>query len=202
MRIIAGQFKGRRLAAIKGLEVRPTSDRVKAAAFSILGARVVDADFLDLCAGTGNIGLEALSRGAKSATFIERNHHCIRIIESNLEQCGLNRKGPQVRLIKREARQGLADLGKRKAQFHLIYFDPPYDAEIYEACVEQIARERLLSPDGLLVVEHRFRLPTSQRLRKSETEPPLPLKVGELILSRQEQYGDTVLSFYQWEETS
>jgi len=199
MRIIAGKLKGRRLVAIKGLEVRPTSDRVKEAVFRILGERVIGADFLDLCAGTGNIGLEALSRGAKSVTFIERDYHCIRVIESNLEQCGFHRKHSQVQLIKREARKGLADLGTRKAQFHLIYFDPPYDADIHGACVGQITRERLLTQDGLIIVEHRFRLPKSLRLRKSETEHPMPVKNGELILNRQEQYGDTVLSFYEWE---
>ncbi len=202
MRIIAGKLKGRRLVTIKGLEVRPTSDRVKESVFRILGERVIGADFLDLCAGTGNIGLEALSRGAKSVTFIERDYHCIRVIESNLEQCGFHPKPPQVQLIKREARKGLADLGTRKTRFHLIYFDPPYDADIYGPCLEQIGRERLLSPDGLIVVEHRFRLPKSLRLRKSaEMDYLLPTKIGELILNRQEQYGDTMLSFYKWEES-
>ena len=204
MRIIAGKLKGRRLVTIKGLEVRPTSDRVKEAVFRILGERVIGADFLDLCAGTGSIGLEALSRGAKSVTFIERDYHCIRVIESNLEQCGFHPKHPQVQLIKREARKGLADLGTRNARFHLIYFDPPYDAGIHGACLGQIDRERLLTQDGLMIVEHRrvhtdFRLPKSLRLRKSDTDPPLPVKSGELILNRQEQYGDTMLSFYEWE---
>lgn len=90
MRVIAGTFKGRRLAAPKGDRlVRPTADRVKESVFSILREQVVDANFLDLCAGTGSIGIEALSRGAKHVTFLERDARCIKIIEKNLRTCGL-----------------------------------------------------------------------------------------------------------------
>ena len=148
MRIIAGRFKGRRLDAIKGGTVRPTSDRVKESIFSILGARVIDANFLDLCAGTGNIGLEALSRGANSATFIDRDYRSIRIIESNLRQCNLNRGGPEVQLIKLDVQRGLTSLAKRKACFDLIYLDPPYDADIHEVCLTQIAGNKLLTLSG------------------------------------------------------
>jgi 16S rRNA (guanine(966)-N(2))-methyltransferase RsmD len=191
MRIVAGKFKGRRLT-IKGSKVRPTLDRVKGAVFSIFRDRVVDASFLDLCAGTGNIGIEALSRGAKSVIFIDRDYHCIRVIASNLEQCGLHRTHPQAQLINLDARKGLVYLGRRKAQFDLIYFDPPYDSDIHEACLELIAQNRLLSQSGLIVVEHR---------RVQGLDLPMPLTMGGLMLNRQEQYGDTVLSFYRWEES-
>ena len=188
MRIVAGKFKGRRLKTLKGSEVRPTADRVKESLFGIFGEGVVDADFLDLCAGTGSIGLEALSRGAKSTTFVDSNYHAIRIIESNLEMCGLDRKHPQVQLIHLDARKALARLGKRKAQFDLIYFDPPYASKIHKSCLKHIAEANLLSPDGVLVVEH-------GKIHKADWTESLIL--DELVLSRQERYGDTMLSFYQ-----
>lgn len=188
MRIVAGKFKGRRLKTIKGSEVRPTADRVKESLFRIFGEQVVDADFLDLCAGTGGIGLEALSQGAKSATFVDNNYHSIRTIESNLEMCGFDRKHPHVKLIHLHARKALARLGKRKAQFDLIYFDPPYASKIHESCVKQIAQTNLLSSTGVLVIEHR----TVQKIDWTES-----LMLDELVLNRQERYGDTMLSFYR-----
>ena len=186
MRIVAGKFKGRRLKTVKGSEVRPTADRVKEALFRIFGEQVVDANFLDLCAGTGSIGLEALSQGARSTTFVDSSYHCIRIIESNLEMCGFDRRHPRVRLIHLDARKALARLGKRKAKFDLIYLDPPYASKIHESCLRQIAEADLLSPDGLLVIEHR-------KVQRAEA-----LMLEALVLSRQERYGDTMLSFYRW----
>ena len=190
MRIVAGKFKGRRLKTLKGSEVRPTADRVKESLFRIFGEQVVDADFLDLCAGTGNIGLEALSQGARSATFVDSNYRSIRTIESNLEMCGFGRKHPQIRLIHLDARKALDRLGKRKAKFDLIYFDPPYASKIHESCVKQIADANLLSPAGVLVIEH----PKVQENDWTES-----LILDELVLSRQERYGDTMLSFYKWQ---
>lgn len=190
MRVVAGKFKGRRLKTIKGSEVRPTADRVKESVFRILGERVVDADFLDLCAGTGNVGLEALSQGARSTTFVDSNHHCIRIIASNLEMCGFDRRQPHIQLIHLDARKALVRLGKRKAKFDLIYFDPPYASRIHESCVKQIAEANLLSPAGLVVIEHR----TIQKIDWAES-----LILDALALSRQERYGDTTLSFYKWQ---
>ena len=188
MRIVAGKFKGRRLKTLKGLEVRPTADRVKESLFRIFGEQVVDADFLDLCAGTGNIGLEALSQGARSVTFVDSNYRSVRTIESNLEICGFDRKHPQVQLIHLDARKALTRLSKRKAKFDLIYFDPPYASKIHESCVKQIAEAGLLSPTGVLVIEHR---------KIQETDWTEALMLDELVLSRQERYGDTMLSFYR-----
>ena len=190
MRIVAGKFKGRRLKTLKGSEVRPTADRVKESLFRIFGEQVVDADFLDLCAGTGSIGLEALSQGAKSITFIDNNYHSIRIIESNLEMCGFDRKHPQIKLIHTDARKALTRLGKRNAKFDLIYFDPPYASKIHESCVKQIAEGDLLSAAGVLVVEHG---------KVQEPDWTESLIVDRLVLSRQERYGDTILSFYRWQ---
>jgi len=190
MRIIAGRFKGKRLAAIKGDSVRPTSDRVKESIFSILGDRVVNADFLDLCAGTGNMGLEALSRGANAATFIDEDHRCIRTIQSNLRQCGLDPRHPEVQLIKLDVHKGLASLAKRKACFDLIYFDPPYDSSLHRPCLVQIAMNELVARSGEILVERR---------RPPKGDCRAPRTVDGLTLKRVEQYGDTMVSFYQVE---
>ena len=189
MRIVAGKFKGRRLKTLKGSTVRPTADRVKESLFRIFGEQVVDADFLDLCAGTGSIGLEALSQGARSATFVDSNYHAVRIIESNLEMCGFDRKCPHVKLIHLDARKALARFGRRKAKFDLIYFDPPYASKIHESCVKQIAEGDLLSAAGVLVIEHG---------KVQEPDWTGDLTLDELVLSRRERYGDTMLSFYRW----
>ena len=190
MRIVAGKFKGRRLKTAKRAEVRPTADRVKESLFRIFGERVIDADFLDLCAGTGSIGLEALSQGAKSVTFVDSNYHSVRIIESNLEMCGFDRKHPHVRLMHLDARKALTRLGKRKTKFDLIYFDPPYASKIHESCVKLIAEGDLLSAAGGLVIEHG---------KVQEPDWTGALTLDELVLSRQERYGDTMLSFYKWQ---
>ena len=192
------------MAALKGSHlIRPTADRVKESVFSILGQGIVDAKFLDLCAGTGNIGIEALSRGAKHVTFLERDPRCQQVIEQNLHTCGLTSKHPQVQLLRCDVVKGIAYFRKRLAVFDFIYFDPPYSAglsehvrvksaphrvkvgvSLYDVCLAQLAKALLLNASGTLLVEH-----AKQRA--------LPDIVGVLTRSRQERYGDTVLSFYQ-----
>ena len=192
MRIITGRFKGKRLISVKASTVRPTSDRVKESVFGILGVSVINASFLDLCAGTGNIGLEALSRGAKSVTFVDRSPNSIRVIRSNLAGCGLSGGDPNVNIVKLDALKGLAYLARRNARFDLIYFDPPYDSGIHEACLGQIGMSKLLLPSGQVVMERR---------RERRAECATPEALDELKLKRQERYGDTVISFYQREDT-
>ena len=196
MRIIAGKFKGRRLAAPKGNTVRPTADRVKESVFSILREQVVNANFLDLCAGTGSIGIEALSRGAKHVTFVEREPQCIRIIKRNLAACNLTvargpvpREGYQcpteqhVRLLRCPISKGISQL-QRCAPFDIIYFDAPYHAGLYRDCLALLADANLLCADGSLLIEH-------------SKQTSLPLTVGELTQSRQETYSNTRVSFYR-----
>ena len=192
MRVIAGAFRGRRLAAPKGNRlVRPTADRVKESVFSILQERMVDANFLDLCAGTGSMGIEALSRGAKHVTFLERNSRCIEFIERNLHTCGLLTKSDaRYHLLRREVVKGIAYLCKRSIVFEIIYFDPPYGvdlaagSQLYTTCLPLLAESSLLCIDGILLVEH-------------AKQYVLPDTVGNLRRSRQARYGDTVVSFYE-----
>lgn len=185
MRVIAGKFKGRRLATPKSMTVRPTTDRVKESVFSILQEKVVNTRFLDLCAGTGNIGIEALSRGAKQVTFLEQNLKCLRLIEQNLQTCGLKISNPQVQLMRADVSKGINTLHKRAETFELVYFDPPYDAELYNKCLSHISDTCILESTGMLLVEHR-------------KHTVLPLLFGQLTCDRQKQYGDTCLSFYRY----
>ena len=198
MRVIAGAFRGRRLVAPKGGRlVRPTADRVKESVFSMLREQIIDANFLDLCAGTGNMGIEALSRGAKHVTFLEPNPRCIQIIEQNLRTCGVLTEPRAVRkptdtivLLRRDAVKGISYLQKQDAVFEVIYFDPPYSvglegsSELYTACLESLAQNSLLHVDGILLVEH-------------AKQNVMPETVCSLTRRRQANYGDTVVSFYQ-----
>lgn len=184
MRIIAGRYKGRHLNVPKGTVLRPTSDRVKESVFSIIQDRVIDAKFLDLCAGTGNIGIEALSRGAKQVTFLDKNLKCIRLIEQNLIGMGLDINQPEVQLIKADAIQGIAHLHQHGETFGLIYLDPPYDSNLYNQCLSFISGSCILETSGILLVEHR---------RHND----LPSISGRLFCYRTKQYGDTCLDFYR-----
>ena len=191
MRVIAGTFKGRRLITPKGDRlVRPTADRVKESVFSILREQVVGANFLDLCAGTGSMGIEALSRGAKHVTFLEQDARCIGIIERNLGICGLLAESEARHcLLRRDVVKGISSLGKRSAVFEVIYFDPPYGvgfvngSQLYTDCLELLAEGSLLRVGGVLLVEH-------------AKQYVVPDAVGSLKRHRQARYGDTVVSFY------
>ena len=184
MRVIAGKYKGRRLSSLKNLKVRPTSDRVKESVFSIIRKNVTDANFLDLCAGSGSIGIEALSQGAKQVTFLDEDTQSIRLIEQNLEKCGLNRQNPQILMLQSEASKGISILSKQGKTYALIYFDPPYNAGIYKHCITQISDERILETKGLLLIEHHH-------------NTQLPLDIGTLRCDRQNRYGATKISFYR-----
>ena len=198
MRVIAGTFRGRRLTAPKGKRlVRPTTDRVKESVFSILRERVIATNFLDLCAGTGSMGIEALSRGAKHATFLDRDPRCLAIIERNLGMCGLTTQSEaRYALLCRDVLKGITYLHKRAAAFEVIYFDPPYSVgsgdnsqkglDLYTNSLASLAETRLLKIEGTLLVEH-------------AKQAVMPDTIGNLNRNRQARYGDTVVSFYQWQ---
>ena len=181
------------MAAPKGNRlVRPTADRVKESVFSILQEQIVDANFLDLCAGTGSMGIEALSRGARHATFLERDPRCIEIIERNLHTCGLlTESQARYHLLRRDVVKGITYLCQRSTLFEIIYFDPPYGldvargSQLYASCLPRLAESALLCVGGVLLVEHAKRV-------------PLPDRIGRLKRSRQARYGDTTLSFYEY----
>ncbi|MGI5839149.1 MAG: 16S rRNA (guanine(966)-N(2))-methyltransferase RsmD [bacterium] len=181
MRVIAGTAGRRRLKTLPGRATRPTADRVKESLFAILGGRVAAARFLDLFAGTGNIGIEALSRGAAQAVFVEANEPAVRIIRANLELTGFAAQAEVLRLDVSKAIAGLAGDGR---QFDLIYLDPPYEAGRVLPTLQLVARSGILAPGALLIAEH------SRREDVPEAES------AGIVLRRREKYGDTVLTFW------
>ena len=181
MRIIAGQYKGRRVKTLDGLQVRPTSDRLRETVFNILAPRIAAARVLDLCAGSGAMGIEALSRGASTVAFIEQNRRAHQTISDNLKHCGVVNG---VRVINRDALTALKYLNEHGEQFDLIYFDPPYDAELYSPVLWLLAKSKLLKADGWLLVEHRRSMPLQESYETLQRFRELP-------------QGETQLSFYR-----
>jgi len=177
LRLTGGGARGRRLQAPRGRLVRPTADRVREALFDILGARVGGARFLDVYAGTGAVGCEALSRGAVRAVFLERDRRSLELIEQNL------RLGPwtgAAEILAGEARLSLQGLDRRRERFEVIFLDPPYDDPELDDVLALAAR--LLTPQGALVVEHR----SSRKIEAPADGPVLKL--------RSYRYGDSTLT--------
>ncbi len=187
MRVITGSAKGRPLKTVKGRDVRPTSDRVKETLFNIIGARVVDCAFLDLFAGSGAVGIEALSRGARLCYFVELATPHLKVVRENL---AATRLGDRAQLLRRDARAAAADLGNRGAVFDLIFLDPPYGQGLVPETLELVVRHGLLQEDGWAICEHH---------RKDPVPPEIPgtATAGGLTKFREVIFGETVLSFYR-----
>ena len=178
MRIIAGAFKGRRLRAPEGQRVRPTSDRLRETLFNILMPRIAGARVLDGFAGTGALGLEALSRGAVHVTFVEADPSALRAVRQNAAACGVE----STCTIVRDDMRAFAGRPNGPRDFDLVLLDPPYAIADLEDVLDRAGR--LLTDDGLLVLEHSWR-----------REPP-PAPRG-LDAQRTVRAGDSALTFYQ-----
>ena len=152
MRIISGNLRGRRLRAPDGLSTRPTSDRLREALFNIISSDVPGSRFLDVCAGSGAVGLEALSRGAESAVFVEQSRRALALLEENIEHCGV---GSAARIMPKEAVAALKGMAAGDQEFDIVFLDPPYDAGIYTQALRILGMSTLVAPEGLVVVEHR-----------------------------------------------
>jgi 16S rRNA (guanine(966)-N(2))-methyltransferase RsmD len=172
MRVIGGEFRSRLLQSLPGLDVRPTPDRLREALFNVLSPRIEGAVFADVYAGTGAVGIEALSRGAKRAVFVEQNRPAVSVIRRNLKSLGLESRA--------EVRQGKAVAMLAKIEADIVFIDPPYRLEKeYEGSLK-VLTER---PPGLLVVQHDVRLKLAEAY-------------GSLQSSRMLRQGDNCLSFY------
>ncbi|MBP8645829.1 MAG: 16S rRNA (guanine(966)-N(2))-methyltransferase RsmD [Syntrophobacteraceae bacterium] len=179
MRIVAGAFRGRRLLTPRGLHIRPTSDRVREAMFSILAPYLPEARVLDLYAGTGALGLEALSRGAVRSVFVDDHPEALRLIRANVKLCGVEDRaeilsGPVDRVIRRLACRGEG--------FHLIFLDPPYGKGLLEKSIPELVP--LAFPQALAVAEH-------------GAGEVLPECLGDWVRVEERRYGDTMISFYR-----
>ena len=159
MRVIAGKYRGRTLKSPPSLQVRPTSDRLRETLFNVIAPRIGDALFLDLCAGSGAVGIEAMSRGAAHVTFVDRSRKMCGLIEANLDLLQVPEN--ETEIVQAEASEFLRrpTIRQRKSRvetpWDLVFFDPPYATD-YSGVLEQFGNkvEQLLAADGLLVVEH------------------------------------------------
>lgn len=183
MRVIAGQFRSRVLVAPPGTGTRPTSDRLRETLFNVLGPRVQGSRFADLYAGSGAVGIEALSRGATLCLFAERGPAALSAIQRNLAAL---KPSNSFRIEAGSVARALSDAEKRSERFDLVFLDPPYEAETeYSATLGFLGEEHrsLLAPDALVIAEH---------ARRSA----LPQNFGRLVQRRLLEQGDAALSFY------
>lgn len=158
LRIIAGELRGRRLAAVPGLLTRPTADRTREAIFNILGNAVRGAQVVDLFAGTGAYGIEALSRGAAAAVFVEIGRQALSVLHSNITACGL---ADRARVIRWDAGRNLNCLRTGCGPFHLAFMDPPYHAGLVAPALRHLALARCMAHSAVIVVEHDDREPVA-----------------------------------------
>ena len=184
LRVIAGTAKGRRLATLRTLALRPTPDRVREALFNILSGQIGGTAVLDLFAGSGAVGLEALSRGAGGAIFVEAHAPACRLIEQNLQLCGLHERGS---VWCRDVLEALPALEMRGHRCDVIFLDPPYRTSLVEDTLHQLGDGRLLSARGQVIAEHFFKR-------------ALPERYGRLRRARVARFGDVALSFYRVED--
>lgn len=183
MRVIAGQFRSRPLIAPKGLDTRPTSDRLRETLFNVLAPRIAGSVFLDLYAGSGAVGIEALSRGAQQAIFVENAERALRIIRANLSSLGIH---GGYALEARSAAAALKRVAAAGTVAHLVFLDPPYsDTAEYESALSLLGGEcrQLLAPGAVVIAEH---------LKKLD----LAATYGSLHRYRTLKQGDSILSFY------
>jgi 16S rRNA (guanine966-N2)-methyltransferase len=181
MRVIAGEAKGRRLKMVRGSSTRPVGERVKEALFSILGDLVVEARFLDLFAGTGSVGIEALSRGASFALFVEQQRQAILTIRDNLAHTGLKDRAQVVR------GDVFSFLRKDDVEpFDVVYVAPPQYKELWAKTLRALDGTALLAPGGVVVVQ----------IHPKEYQD---LELETLGLTDQRKYGSTLLCFYAGE---
>lgn len=179
MRIITGSAKGMKLKAPSGLNTRPTTDRVKESLFNILGPKVQDAAVLDLFSGTGNLGLEALSRGAQYAVFVDNNLSSINTINENALRTRLKGKAD---IYRGDVLKILWRLKRDEKTFDIVFCDPPYNQGWVQQVLLFFDTNAMLNPCGLLILEH-------------SRHDDLTIGLQTLEVSREERYGETVISF-------
>ncbi len=182
MRVIAGKFGRRRLKGPGTLHIRPTSDRLRETLFNILGPDVEDSLFVDLYAGTGAIGIEAFSRGARHVILVESSAKAAKLIRENLSALGV-RAG--IELIATDALKGLEKVAARHLMADFVFLDPPYEkAEEHVRALEFLDASHLIAPQGVVIVEHWSGMEAPERLHRLEC-------------TRQVEQGDATLSFYR-----
>ncbi|MFC1709164.1 16S rRNA (guanine(966)-N(2))-methyltransferase RsmD [Candidatus Omnitrophota bacterium] len=185
MRITSGSLKSRVIKDPR--HIRPTQDKVRKGLFDTIRAAVPDSNFLDLYAGSGAVGIEALSNGAKEAVFVEKDNRCHKIIRDNMVQLGLMSKSESLRenasILSIDALRAIGVLSKSNKKFDIIFLDPPYYKDLAKKALQKLSACDILAPSGLVVAEH-------------SKKDDLGNNFGDLTCFKQKRYGDTYLSFY------
>ena len=177
MRVIAGEYRSRRLLSLAGMETRPTPDRLRETLFNILAPVIEGAVFVDAYAGTGSVGIEAISRGAKLAVFIERDRAAVEVIKANLASLGITSRGRVIR--------GAASLHLASVAGDVVFLDPPYGKEAeYGIALDVISARRAELAPALVVVQHSVRY-------------AVPEEYESLVRTRTVRQGDNALSFFR-----
>ena len=181
--MIAGKYRSRPLESLRGMDIRPTSDRLRETLFNILTPRIgPETRFLDLCAGTGAIGIEALSRGAAFVTFADKSKRSCALIEENLDKLGVPETQTNVVLLSAENFTSR----EHSLPWDIAFFDPPYESDYSLVLYDFGTKDDLLNAGGMLVVEH-------------HTKKPIPDAIGDLRRWRLVKQGETSLSFFEHE---
>jgi 16S rRNA (guanine(966)-N(2))-methyltransferase RsmD len=181
MRVLAGTLKGRRLVTPRGSTTRPTADQVRIALMDTLMPRLPGARVLDLFAGAGGVGLEALSRGAAHATFVERDGRAVAAIRANVATLEVTARA---RVEGRDVRAALDRLAREGAVFDIVFLDPPYDVDLVAPTLERLGALPLVAADGIVVAQHL-------------TKQPPPETIGRLHVYRTRRFGETTLTFFR-----
>jgi len=179
MRIIGGDFKGKKLASFRGTATRPTADRLRESIFNIRASSMPNAVVLDLFAGTGALGLEALSRGAATAVFIDSETAAVGIIAKNIASC---RVTEQAKVIRWDIRRNLNCLASTGPVFDLVFMDPPYNAGLISPALRHLVKQGVLKNNASIIIEHAL------------TEP-VDAEIAGFEMTDQRIYGKTVVSF-------
>lgn len=182
MRVIAGEARGHKLDTLKGNATRPTMDKVKGAVFNMIADSVCDSRVLDLFAGSGALGIEALSRGARSAVFVDKSRESVGIIKKNLAHTKLEGRST---VMNCDAHEAVLKLEREKLKFDIIFMDPPYNKKIAQKALIFLESNVILEDDAMIIVEH-------------SRDDELPEEVGRFRKIKFRQYGITIISFYQY----
>ena len=183
MRVTGGLVRGRHLAPLKGLKIRPSSDLVRQAIFNLIGQDMLGIKVLDLFAGTGSLGIEALSRGAMGTLFIDKSIRAIKLINKNLQRCGYGAVGS---IMRKDLARGLPrNRTFLKKRFGLVFMDPPYGKAFIPPLLKELSAKKMLSPSSIVVAE-------------SSKIEPLPAALGELQLVDKRTYGETKINVYHY----
>ncbi|MDD5292379.1 MAG: 16S rRNA (guanine(966)-N(2))-methyltransferase RsmD [Candidatus Omnitrophica bacterium] len=186
MRITTGIFRSRLIKYPKN--IRPTQDKVRKSLLDVLSGVVGGSCFLELFAGSGAVGIEALSNGAKEVVFVDRDIKCCKIIENNLRDLGLTPKGENISVLAQDAFRAIEFLHKQARKFDIVFLDPPYYEDLAKKTLQKIAAYDILAPHALVIVEH-------------NKKDVLEERFINITSFKQKRYGDALLSFYRKAES-